>query len=105
MLWHLVLPIGCMTYGSLAALSRYMRAGMLDVLHADFVRTARAKGLSERVVIGKHALRNGLLPILTLLAGLLPAVLGGVQTRDALEKLAQRLRGSFEQARRAGTAG
>jgi peptide/nickel transport system permease protein len=68
-LWHLVLPIGCMTYGSLAALSRYMRAGMLDVLHADFVRTARAKGLSERVVIGKHALRNGLLPILTLLAG------------------------------------
>jgi peptide/nickel transport system permease protein len=76
-LWHLVLPIICMTYGSLAALSRYMRAGMLDVLHADFVRTARAKGLSERVVIGKHALRNGLLPILTLLAGLLPAVLGG----------------------------
>jgi peptide/nickel transport system permease protein len=76
-LWHLVLPIGCMTYGSLAALSRYMRAGMLDVIQADFVRTARAKGLSERVVIGKHALRNGLLPILTLLAGLLPAVLGG----------------------------
>jgi peptide/nickel transport system permease protein len=76
-LWHLVLPIACMTYGSLAALSRYMRAGMLDVIQADYVRTARAKGLSERVVIGKHALRNGLLPILTLLAGLLPAVLGG----------------------------
>jgi peptide/nickel transport system permease protein len=54
-----------------------MRAGMLDVIQADFVRTARAKGLSERVVIGKHALRNGLLPILTLLSGLLPAVLGG----------------------------
>jgi peptide/nickel transport system permease protein len=75
--WHIVLPLLCLTYGSLAALSRYMRTGMLDVLHADYVRTARAKGLSERVVIGKHALRNGLLPILTLLAGLLPAVLGG----------------------------
>ncbi len=74
---HLVLPIACLTYGSLAALSRYMRTGLLDVINADYVRTARAKGLSERVVIGKHALRNGLLPILTLLAGLLPAVLGG----------------------------
>jgi peptide/nickel transport system permease protein len=75
--WHLVLPTLCMTYGSLAALSRYMRTGLLDVIQADYVRTARAKGLSERVVIGKHALRNGLLPILTLLGGLLPAVLGG----------------------------
>jgi peptide/nickel transport system permease protein len=75
--WHLVLPTLCMTYGSLAALSRYMRSGLLEVIQADYVRTARAKGLSERVVIGKHALRNGLLPILTLLAGLLPAVLGG----------------------------
>ncbi len=75
--WHLVLPMVCLTYGSLAALSRYMRTGLLDVIQADFVRTARAKGLSESVVIGKHALRNGLLPILTLLAGLLPSVLGG----------------------------
>lgn len=75
--WHLVLPLVCLTYGSLAALSRYMRTGLLDVLQADYVRTARAKGLPESVVIGKHALRNGLLPILTLLAGLLPAVLGG----------------------------
>jgi peptide/nickel transport system permease protein len=54
-----------------------MRTGLLEVLQADFIRTARAKGLSERIVIGKHALRNGLLPIVTLLAGLLPAVLGG----------------------------
>ncbi|HTQ06823.1 MAG TPA: ABC transporter permease [Polyangiaceae bacterium] len=75
--WHLVLPMICMTYGSLAALSRYMRSGLLEVIQADYVRTARAKGLSERVVIGKHALRNGLLPILTLLAGLFPAILGG----------------------------
>jgi peptide/nickel transport system permease protein len=76
-IWHLVLPITCLTYGSLAALSRYMRTGLLEVLQADYVRTARAKGLPESQVIGKHALRNGLLPILTLLAGLLPAVLGG----------------------------
>jgi peptide/nickel transport system permease protein len=75
--WHVILPIGCLTYGSLAALSRYMRTGLLEVIQADYVRTARAKGLPEGLVIGKHALRNGLLPILTLLAGLLPAVLGG----------------------------
>jgi peptide/nickel transport system permease protein len=77
LLWHLILPLFCLTYGSLAALSRYMRTGLLDVIRADYIRTARAKGLSERTVIGKHALRNGLLPILTLLAGLLPAILGG----------------------------
>jgi len=75
--WHLVLPLFCMTYGSLAAISRYMRSGLLEVIRSDYIRTARAKGLSERVVIGKHAVKNGLLPILTLLAGLLPAVLGG----------------------------
>jgi peptide/nickel transport system permease protein len=75
--WHLVLPVLCLTYGSLAALSRYMRTGLLDVIRSDYVRTARSKGLSEWRVIGKHAVRNGLLPILTLLGGLLPAVLGG----------------------------
>ncbi len=75
--WHLVLPVICLTYGSLAALSRYMRTGLLDVIRSDYVRTARAKGLPEWQVIGKHAVRNGLLPVLTLLAGLLPAVLGG----------------------------
>ncbi len=75
--WHITLPMVCMTYGSLAAISRYMRSGLLEVIAADYVRTAYAKGLPERLVIGKHALRNGLLPILTLLSGLLPAVLGG----------------------------
>lgn len=75
--WHLVLPMFCLTYGSLAALSRYMRTGLLEVIRSDYVRTARAKGLPESVVIGKHALRNGLMPILTLLSGLLPSILGG----------------------------
>jgi peptide/nickel transport system permease protein len=76
-MWHLVLPITCLTYGGLAYLSRLTRAGMLEVIREDYVRTARAKGLSERVVIFKHAFRNALLPLITLLAFLLPAMFGG----------------------------
>lgn len=76
-LWHLVLPIFCLTYASFAFLSRQMRASMLETVRQDFIRTARAKGLSERVVIFKHALRNSLIPILTLSATLLPELLGG----------------------------
>src|SRR5262245_17820307 len=75
--WHLILPITCMTYYTFAVLSRYMRAGMLEVIRQDFIRTARAKGLSERVVIYRHALRNSLIPIVTLMADLLPALIGG----------------------------
>lgn len=76
-MWHLVLPVVCLTYGGLAFLSRLTRANMLEVIREDYVKTARAKGLSERVVIYKHALRNALLPIVTLLAALLPAMFGG----------------------------
>jgi peptide/nickel transport system permease protein len=76
-LWHLVLPITCMTYYTLAALSRYMRASMLEVVRQDFIRTARAKGLSERLVVYRHALRNSLIPIITLMADFLPALIGG----------------------------
>lgn len=76
-IWHIFLPIVCMTYGSLAALSRYARTGLLDIIRADFIRTARAKGLSESVVIVKHAARNGMIPILTLMATLLPVLIGG----------------------------
>jgi peptide/nickel transport system permease protein len=76
-IWHLVLPITCMTYYTFAALSRYMRASMLEVIRQDFIRTARAKGLSERVVVYRHALRNSLIPIVTLMADLLPALIGG----------------------------
>ena len=75
--WHIFLPIVCMTYGSLAALSRYARTGLLDIIRADFIRTARAKGLPEGVVIIKHAARNGMIPIITLLATLLPVLIGG----------------------------
>ena len=76
-MWHIFLPIFCMTYASLAALSRYARTGLLDIIRADFIRTARAKGLPESVVIIKHAARNGMIPILTLLATLLPVLIGG----------------------------
>jgi peptide/nickel transport system permease protein len=75
--WHIFLPIVCMTYGALAALSRYARTGLLDTIRADFIRTARAKGLSEPVVIIKHAARNGMIPIITLMATLLPVLIGG----------------------------
>lgn len=74
---HVILPIATMTYGSLAYLSRQMRAGMLDVIRQDYIRTARAKGLSENVVIYKHALRNSLIPVITLLASILPILIGG----------------------------
>jgi peptide/nickel transport system permease protein len=76
-MWHVFLPICCMTYASLAALSRYAKTGLLDIINADFIRTARAKGLPEGVVIIKHAARNGMIPILTLIATLLPVLIGG----------------------------
>lgn len=76
-IWHLVLPVGCLAYGSLAVISRYCRVGMLETLRQDYIRTARAKGLSEKSVVFKHALRNSLIPIVTLLGMLLPALLGG----------------------------
>jgi peptide/nickel transport system permease protein len=74
---HLVLPLFCLTYASFASLSRYMRTGMLEVIRQDYIRTARAKGLSERVVVFRHALRNALLSIVTLLGLTLPALVGG----------------------------
>ncbi len=75
--WHLVLPVACLTYAALAVLSRYARTGLLDVIRSDYIRTARAKGLSEWVVILKHAVRNGMIPILTLLGTTLPVLIGG----------------------------
>lgn len=76
-LWHIALPVFCMTYGGLAGLSRYMRSGMLDTVRQDYIRTARAYGFTERTVIYKYAMRNSLIPIVTLLGGLLPAMIGG----------------------------
>ncbi|MDO8644464.1 MAG: ABC transporter permease [bacterium] len=75
--WHLTLPVIVLTYGEFAFLSRLSRAQILEVIHQDYIRTARAKGLSEKVVIGKHALRNALIPLITLSGTLLPALIGG----------------------------
>lgn len=76
-LWHIAMPVATSTSVALAALSRYARTGVIDVIRADYIRTARAKGLSEPVVIIKHAVRNGMIPILTLLGGLLPVLVSG----------------------------
>lgn len=74
---YLILPLAVGVFGGLAGLVRYMRASMLDEINQDYVRTARAKGLSERVVIFKHALRNSLLPIVTSLGFTFSGLLGG----------------------------
>jgi peptide/nickel transport system permease protein len=81
MLWdrakHLILPVLISAFGSLAGLSRYMRANMLEVIRQDYITTARAKGLDERTVVYKHALRNALLPVVTILGLSVPGLIGG----------------------------
>lgn len=74
---HLILPVFISAFGGLAGLSRYMRANMLEVIRQDYIITARAKGLSERDVIYKHALRNALLPAITILGLSIPGLIGG----------------------------
>lgn len=76
-LWHLVLPAGTLALLVTAAVARFQRAALLEVVRLDFTRTARAKGLPERTVIWRHALRNALLPVITLFGLALPALLGG----------------------------
>jgi peptide/nickel transport system permease protein len=74
---HLILPVLVLTFVNLAGYSRFMRASMLEVLKLDYVRTARAKGLAERVVVLKHALRNALIPLITIMVFTLPGIWGG----------------------------
>ncbi len=74
---HLALPIFIYTFGSLAGMSRFMRASMLEVLRQDYIMTARAKGLPARVVIFKHALKNALMPVITILGLSIPGLIGG----------------------------
>ena len=74
---HSILPITVLTMLSIGSLSRYFRTSMLEVIRQDYIRTARAKGLSERVVIFKHAFRNAMLPAITLLGFELPGLFGG----------------------------
>lgn len=74
---HYVLPVTCLSYGGFASLSRFTRTAVLETIRQDFVRAARAKGLSEPAVIFHHVFRNSLIPLITLAAGLLPGLLGG----------------------------
>ena len=76
-LWHLALPATVLSLDMMAGGQRLARVAMLEVLHADYVTTARAKGLDERVVIGRHTFRNALLPIITMTTLRLPALFGG----------------------------
>ena len=75
--WHLFLPVVLLSYEGFAGLSRYMRSSMREILGQDFVRVARAKGLTEGAVILKHVLRNSLIPLVTILASILPELIGG----------------------------
>ncbi len=76
-LWHLILPSVVLSTVIMPPLARITRACMLDVLHQDYVRTARSKGLRERVIVLKHALKNALLPVVTVIGGQLGGLLGG----------------------------
>lgn len=76
-LWHASGPVLCLSVFSLAGLAMYGRSAMLDILGQDYIRTARAKGLSSTAIVLKHALRNGMIPIVTLFASFIPALLGG----------------------------
>jgi peptide/nickel transport system permease protein len=74
---HLILPVGITAFGGLASLSRYSRSSMLEVIRQDYIKTAYAKGLKEHEVVFKHALRNALLPIVTILGLSIPGLIGG----------------------------
>jgi len=76
-IWHLVLPVIALSYGGFAFLAKLTRTSILENLQADYARTARAKGVSENDVLWKHVFRNSLMPLITVTAGLLPALLGG----------------------------
>lgn len=82
--WHLVLPIVALTMLSIGGIMRYTRTNMLEVLNADYIRTARAKGLPEKVVINRHAFRNTLIPLVTYMSGLLPGMFGGAMITETM---------------------
>jgi peptide/nickel transport system permease protein len=74
---HLLLPVLVSAFGGLAGMSRYVRSSMLEVIRQDYIRTARSKGLEESSVIYRHALRNALLPVITIIGLSIPGLIGG----------------------------
>lgn len=83
-IWHLIMPVTVLTFVSLTGWSRFVRSSMLEVLKQDYVRTARAKGLVERMVILKHAFRNSMIPFVTLLVGVLPSLFAGAIVTETI---------------------
>jgi len=82
--WYLVLPVTSLAVQQIAAWARYMRTSMLEVLHQDYVRTAKAKGLPRGRVLGKHALRNALIPVVTLLGLSVPGLIAGAAITETI---------------------
>ena len=76
-LFHCVLPVICLAYAGLAGLSRFTRNGMIEVMHCEYIRTARAKGCTEFEVVCHHGFRNVLITLITLFSGLLPSLIAG----------------------------
>lgn len=85
--YHMVLPIITLTMLSIGGLMRYTRTNMLEVLNSDYIRTARAKGLSEKVVINKHAFRNTLIPLVSYMSYLIPSMFGGAMITETLYQI------------------
>ena len=81
---HFILPAVTLTVIGIGSLMRYTRTNMLEVLNSDYIRTARAKGVPERKVIGKHAFRNTLIPLVTMLGGMLPSLFAGALITETL---------------------
>ncbi|MCI9518573.1 MAG: ABC transporter permease [Clostridia bacterium] len=84
LLWHMVLPMTVLVILSIGGLMRYTRTNTLEVLNTDYIRTARAKGVKESTVIYKHAFRNTLIPLVTMLAGILPSLFGGAMITETV---------------------
>ena len=85
--YHMILPIVTLMMLSIGGLMRYTRTNMLEVLNSDYIRTARAKGLSEKVVVNKHAFRNTLIPLVSYMSYLLPSMFGGAQITETLYQI------------------
>jgi len=85
--YHMVLPIVTLMMLSIGGLMRYTRTNMLEVLNSDYIRTARAKGLPEKIVINKHAFRNTLIPLVSYMSYLLPSMFGGAQITETLYQI------------------
>lgn len=86
-IWHMILPMATIIIGSIGGLMRYTRTNTLEVLNQDYVRTARAKGLSENKVIYKHVFRNTMVPVVTMMAGIIPGLFGGMMILEDVFKI------------------